>query len=175
MNYLDFLILIPAVWFAYKGFTHGLIRELFSLIALFLGIFLSFKFTDFIAEWIGNEKIPHAVYSALSFLIVLIIVFFIGRIVEKIIKLVIPELINNLAGAIFAVGKVLTVCSMLIFFMETLDTHELFFKAQTKENSFLYPHTQPIVPKIQNWYEKNRIHEKIPFEKAKTPEIPCSE
>ena len=64
---------------------------------------------------------------------------------------------------------------MLIFFMETLDTHELFFKAQTKENSFLYPHTQPIVPKIQNWYEKNRIHEKIPFEKAKTPEIPCSE
>lgn len=175
MNYLDFLILIPTVWFAYKGFTHGLVRELFSLIALFLGIFFSFHFTDIISEWIGNEKIPYAVYSALSFLIVLIIVFFIGRIVEKIIKLVIPELINNIAGAIFSVGKVLTVCSMLIFFMETLDTHELIFKTQTKENSLLYPYTQPIVPKIQDWYEKNPIHEKNPFEGIKTPKIPCDE
>lgn len=170
MNYLDLLILIPAVWFAYKGFSHGLIRELFSLIALFFGIYFAFGFADILAEWFGNEKIPNAIYTAISFLILIIIVTLIGRVVEKIIKLIIPNLINNIAGALFSIGKILTICSMLIFFMETLDNNELFFKAKTKENSFMYPYTQPIVPKIKEWYDKNHIHEKIPFDKIESIE-----
>lgn len=154
MNYLDILILIPIVWFAYKGFSHGFIREIFAIIALILGLYCSFPLTDDISQWIGNENIPQAVYTAICFLLIIILTSVIGKLVEKIIKLIIPELINNLAGSIFSIAKVLTICSMILFFIESIDSKERILTKEVKEKSFLYPYTQPIVPIIKDWYEK---------------------
>lgn len=159
MSYLDILFLIPAAWFAYKGFTHGLIRELFSILALALGIYFSFYFSHIVAGWIGSEKIPDEVYFAITFLLVLIIVFFIGKFFENIIKLIIPEFINNVLGAIFGILKVALVISALIFFIETIDSKEVIFKPEAKEKSFTYKYVQPIVPKIQE-FNNNRTTNK---------------
>ena len=62
MNYIDILILIPIAWFGYKGFNNGLVRELASIIALIAGLYASFKFSDWVATWINNDKIPHEIY-----------------------------------------------------------------------------------------------------------------
>jgi membrane protein required for colicin V production len=46
-NYLDLVIALPIVLLAIMGFRKGLIKELASLAALVLGIYLAVVFSDF--------------------------------------------------------------------------------------------------------------------------------
>jgi membrane protein required for colicin V production len=154
MNHLDILLLIPALWFGYKGFTHGLIRELASLAALILGIYAAFAFTDLVEKWINHPDIPKEVYFAITFLIVLIAVYLIGRLVEKIIKLIIPEFVNNILGALFGVAKVIVIFSAVIYFINSVDSKQVIITEKAKEKSFTYKYIEPIVPTLKEWYEK---------------------
>ena len=154
MNYLDIIILIPALWFAYKGFTHGLIRELASLAALIAGVYAAFIFTDWVEKWINNPNIPKEVYFAITFLAVLVAVYFLGRLVEKIIKLMIPEFVNNLLGGLFGIAKVAVIFSVIFYFINTVDSKEVILTQQTQEKSFTYKYIEPIAPKLKEWYDK---------------------
>ncbi|MCL2289500.1 MAG: CvpA family protein [Bacteroidetes bacterium] len=154
MNYLDVIIIIPALWFGYKGFTHGLIRELVSLAALILGIYAAFLFTDLVEKWICNPAIPKEVYFAITFLGVLIAVFILGKFVERIIKIVIPEFVNHLLGGLFGAAKVLVIFSAIIYFIHSVDSKDAILTKQTVEKSFIYKYVEPIVPKIKAWYER---------------------
>ena len=48
MNFIDVLILIPVIYAAWKGFKHGLIIEVFTLLALVVGIYAGIHFSDFL-------------------------------------------------------------------------------------------------------------------------------
>ena len=60
MNFLDILILIPLVIGAWRGFKKGFIIELFTFLALFLGLYAGIHFSDYAANAI-NESME--VYS----------------------------------------------------------------------------------------------------------------
>jgi membrane protein required for colicin V production len=49
MNSIDILLIIPLVYAAWKGFKHGLIIEVFTLLALFVGIYVGIHFSDFMS------------------------------------------------------------------------------------------------------------------------------
>ena len=154
MNYLDIIILIPALWFGYKGFTHGLIRELVGLAALILGVYAAFVFSDMVEKWIDNPSLPKEVYFAITFLVVLIAVFLLGKLAERIIKLVIPEFVNNLFGGLFGIVKVAVFFSVVFYFIHSLDSEQVILKESTVEKSFTYKYIEPIAPKVKEWYEK---------------------
>jgi membrane protein required for colicin V production len=149
MSYLDIIILIPVLWFGYKGFTHGLIRELVSLAALILGIYAALVFTEMVEKWINNPAIPKEAYFAITFLIVLIAVYLLGRLVEKIVKLLIPEFINNLLGGLFGVAKVLVIFSAVFYFINCIDSKNMILPQKAVEKSFTYKYIEPIVPAIK--------------------------
>ena len=153
MNHLD--ILIPTLWFGYKGFTHGLIRELVSLAALVLGIYAAFAFTDLVEKWINNPNIPKEVYFAITFIVVLIVVFLLGKLAEKIIKLVIPEFVNNLLGGLFGAAKVVVFFSAVFFFIHSIDSKQVILSEKAVEKSFTYKYIEPIAPKIMEWYRRD--------------------
>jgi membrane protein required for colicin V production len=152
MSYIDIIIIIPALWFGYKGFTHGLIRELASLAALILGVYAAFAFTDLVEEWICNPTIPKEVYFAITFLGVLIGVFFIGRLVEKIVKLVIPDFINNLLGGLFGVAKIVVISSVIIYFIHSVDSENVILTEQAIEKSFTYKYVEPVAVKLKDLF-----------------------
>jgi membrane protein required for colicin V production len=154
MNYLDIIVIAPALWFGYKGFTHGLIRELVSLIALVAGLYAAFVFTDLVEKWISNPAIPKEVYFAITFLVVLIAVFLLGKLVEKIVKLVVPDFLNYLLGGLFGITKVLVIFSAVFYFTHSIDAKHVILTKQTEENSFTYKYIEPIVPTLKAWYEK---------------------
>jgi len=153
MNYIDIIILIPALWFGYKGFTHGLIRELVSLAALILGIYAAFVFTDFVEKWINNPNIPKDAYFAITFIVVLIAVFLLGKLVEKIVKLVIPAFLNNLLGGLFGVAKVIVFFSAILFLIHSIDSKNVILTEEVIEKSFTYKYIEPVVPYLKGWYE----------------------
>jgi membrane protein required for colicin V production len=52
MNILDIIILILLVIFTIQGFRKGLVAELSSLVALVLGVYIAFYFSDVTADFL---------------------------------------------------------------------------------------------------------------------------
>lgn len=156
MNFLDFLILIPVAWFGFKGFKNGLINELASILALVLGVWVTIKFSDFVAVKLGDIPAVKAVAFILTFLAVLVGVYFAGKLVERIVKLMIPAFLNNVFGLLFGVAKTMVVISVIFYFINIVDFKQIIIKPETKQQSMLYKYTEPVVPMIVGKFEKEK-------------------
>ena len=153
MNYLDIILIIPLLWGLYKGFSKGLIIEAASLIALGLSVWGAIKFHDFLSTWMQNSlhwssKYLPLLSFALIFIGVLLLVFGIAKLIEKIVKAVSLGFLNKLGGAIFGILKFGLILSMLIFFVEAVNKSVAFIPSETKNKSLLYPWVQKIAPVV---------------------------
>ena len=146
MNFLDILIVIPIGYAAYKGFKHGFIIELFTLLALLVGIYVGIHFSDFVAVWMkktfswDSPYLP-VVAVTVTFLGVGAMIYFGGKMVEKMVKVVNLTPVNKVFGIIFATLKMLYVVSVVLVLIESYDEKGDFFPQKTKDKSLLY---QPV-------------------------------
>jgi membrane protein required for colicin V production len=119
MNYLDILILVPIAFGAFKGFRRGLIIELAGLAALALGIYAGIHFSEITSVFLGkymnieSEHMPILSFI-ITFLVVVIAVYLLGKVLEKLVDIVALSFINKFAGLTFGVLKVFLILSMLI-------------------------------------------------------------
>lgn len=143
MNFLDILILIPLGYAAWKGFQHGFIIELFTLLAILVGIYVGIHFSDFVAAWMkdtfswDSPYLPVIAFT-ITFLGVGAMIYFGGKMVEKMIKVVNLSPVNKVFGIVFATLKMLYILSVLLVLIESYDEKGDFFPEKTKENSLLY-------------------------------------
>lgn len=143
MNFLDILILLPILYGAYKGFKHGFVIELFTLLAILVGIYVGIHFSDYTANWLktsfgwNSEYLPVVAFT-LTFLGVGAMIFFGGKMIEKMIKVVQLSPLNKFLGVIFATLKSLYIVSVLLVLIESYDEKSNFFPEKTKANSLLY-------------------------------------
>lgn len=151
MVFIDILVLIALCWFGFKGFKNGLIYELASILALILGCWIAYHFSDFVATLITGTKLIKPVAFILTFVIVVFLVHIAGRLVEKIVKLVIPDIINNIFGLLFGVCKVLAITSVVLFIIQDIDKKEILLSKEIKEKSIAYQYAEPIIPNALNW------------------------
>ena len=68
MVLLDYIVLIPLGWFAFQGFRKGLIYELTSILALVLGVWASYRFSDTVALLFPNIPFAKQIAFTLTFL-----------------------------------------------------------------------------------------------------------
>src|SRR3989338_8571278 len=91
MNFIDILLIIPIGYGAYKGFKNGFVIELFTLLAILVGIYVGIHFSDFIAAWMketfdwDSPYLPVVAFT-LTFLGVGAMIYFGGKMVEKMVK-----------------------------------------------------------------------------------------
>ena len=156
MNWIDILILIPAAWYAFKGLKNGLIYELASIVALVLGIWATVHYADMLAAHMGEGQVYKIIAFAGIFIATLVIVHFAGKLVEKAVKLVIPGFWDNLAGLLFGIAKVVIVFSVIIMFVNKVDTKEVILKEKAKTGSFTYKYVEPVAPFLTNWITEKR-------------------
>lgn len=164
VNYIDLFIAVVLVWFGYKGFTKGLVIELVSLIALGFGVYGGLKFSDTAAEYItGNIETKYIpiVSFTITFVIIVVAIFILGKLIEKVVKMVALNFINKLAGAIFGMLKVLVVFSVLITIIESYDQKLGFIPKETKENSLLYSPLLGFSNKLLPEIEKNNLFKEV--------------
>lgn len=152
MNWLDILILIPTAWYAYKGLKNGLICELASIIALVLGVWATVHYSDVLAARMGEGQTYKIIAFAGIFIATLVLVHFAGKLMEKVVKLMISGFWNNLAGLLFGVAKVVIVFSVLLMFIEKVDTKQVILKPEFKTESFCYKYVKPVAPFLTDWY-----------------------
>ena len=74
MNWIDIIVLIPLCWYAYKGLKNGFLMEVVSLAALFLGLFVSYKFSDLIALWLTGTTLAKQISFSVCFILTIVLV-----------------------------------------------------------------------------------------------------
>lgn len=143
MNYLDILITIPVIIGAWKGFKKGFIIEIFTLMALLIGIYAGIHFSDAMAKIlrenlsITTQYLP-AIAFTITFLMVGAMVYFAGKLIEKALKLVALSTINKFAGLFFGVVKMLFFVSATLIILESYDSKGNFIPNQLKSESILF-------------------------------------
>ena len=55
MEIIDLIILIPLIYGGWKGFKKGFVMELFTILALLVGLYAAFHFSDKITEMIVGK------------------------------------------------------------------------------------------------------------------------
>lgn len=151
MNWLDVVLIIPMLWFTYKGFRNGFVVELASLAALVLGIFVALHFSYYTAGLLReyfdiSEKYNYILSFAITFFLVAILVFLAGKIIHKLVNIIALGFLNRLAGALFGLLKTVLVLSVIIYFLNGFDTGSSLIKPEIKEDSHLYNPIKSIVP-----------------------------
>ena len=143
MSIVDILILIPLGYAAWKGFQHGIIIEVFTLLALLVGIYAGIHFSDVTANWMKNslgwdsEYLPVIAFT-ITFLGIGAMVYFAGKMIEQFVKVTNLTPINKAFGIVFAVLKMTYFVSVLLVLLESYDEKGDFLPPSMKEKSLLY-------------------------------------
>jgi membrane protein required for colicin V production len=143
MSILDFFLLIPLGYGAWRGFKKGLIIEIFTLLAIIVGIYVAVHFSDALSqkiiENVGEEySSTPAVSFTLIFLAVGALIYFGGVALEKVIKVVNLSLMNRMFGSLFGLIKALYLTSILLVTYESYDPNGKLISLENRENSLLY-------------------------------------
>lgn len=143
MNFIDILILVPLGYAAWKGFQHGIVIEVFTLLALLVGIYAGIHFSDFTANFLRDsvgwqsEYLPVVAFT-ITFLGIGAMVYFAGKFIEQMVKVTNLTPINKVFGIVFGVLKMTYFISVFLVLIESYDEKGNFFPQETKDSSMLY-------------------------------------
>ena len=126
MNYIDIILIIPIAIGAWKGFRKGLILEVFSLLALFAGIYAGVYFSSFAADFLREDVKLHSEYIGIgaflvTFVAVLVGVYYLGKMVSSMAKIASLELVNKIMGSVFSSIKALLILSIALMCLKGLN------------------------------------------------------
>jgi membrane protein required for colicin V production len=123
---LNIILLIPILYFAYKGFKNGLIVELCSLVALILGVFVTISFSD-VTYALLQENFPNlstglSILSyVITFVVVVIAVRLMGKLITKLVDAVALSFVNKTLGSLFGAFKAVVFLALLSILFESLN------------------------------------------------------
>mgnify|MGYP000335324492 CR=1 FL=1 len=166
MNYIDIIVGVILLFLGVRGFAKGLIVELASIAALFLGVWMAVKFSFTVEGYLASQTeidpdyLPAAAF-ALVFIGVVIGVHFLARIVQRILKLAALGFVNRVAGAVFGVLKGAVILSFIFVFINSFGGGKFhLISPELRNNSLTYPYLSKLGPSVMpfitnsEWYQE---------------------
>jgi membrane protein required for colicin V production len=171
MNYIDIILCVPMVWGLYKGFMKGLIVEAATFVAFGLGVWGGINFSDLIAGKIKegfNWNSPYLpiVAFAITFLGIVVLIYFIAKLIQRMAEGMALGAFNKIGGAIFGALKFAMVMSVVIFVIDALEESYPVISFKTKEESLLYKPVGKIAPMLIPAMSKSKVAEMMPKDSA---------
>lgn len=151
MNQLDLLILLPLVFFCYRGFVNGLIQEVLSIIGIILAVFLTFQYRDAVSAVLQPFFAPDSTIvpfasAAIIFLGTVAVVGIVAFFSKKILQAIHLNFINRLAGMAFGLLKSGIIISAILIILSAFAVPS----EESRKESFLYPYIIPLAPWAYN-------------------------
>jgi len=162
MIVVDLLIAVLLGYALFKGLQKGLIVSVISLIALIAGIYFSFQFSFFISEILqqNTQWNPNAIMVSaffITFLLILVLLFLLGKILTKLVDAVALGFMNKLAGAAFEGLKMILIISVFLNLFQKINYNSLFVSEKKLEESVFYHPlkevSKTIFPLMDKWYK----------------------
>lgn len=152
MSYIDIIIFIFLLYGALRGFKRGLIIEIATFAGLVLGVYLSISYSHYMKALLRDffNISSHYVAFGLTFLIVTIGVFLLGKMLTKIADIICLGLLNKLLGMLLGMAKYAIIVCALLLFVGALDDKFHFISEETRQKSILF---QPFLNFAQKMYD----------------------
>jgi membrane protein required for colicin V production len=136
-----------------RGFINGLVKEVASLAALILGIWGAIKFSTFTAAKLYDYfdmtgRYVGIISFIVTFLVIVIVIHFIGMLVDKLMEAIALGFINRLLGIVFGLLKSVLIMSVVFVVLNAIDSHRSFLPKEKIEKSMLYKPISDIAPAI---------------------------
>lgn len=143
MNYLDVVLGALLLWGLIRGFMKGLLVEIATLIGFVAGIYAAIHFSFYLSSYLQKivsweKNTINLVSFAVTFLIVICSLYFLGKALTKVADAATLGLMNKFMGAIFGLVKMGLILSALLLFFNTTNNLVRFVDAKTLEESKLY-------------------------------------
>ncbi len=141
---IDIVFAVIIIIACVKGYQKGLIIALFSIIAFIIGLAAALKFSAVVAAWlsgntnVGAKWLPFLSF-ALVFFIVVLLVNWGGKLIEKTFKMVLLGWVNRLGGIIFYTALYIIIFSIFLFYGEKINLLEPATIQSSQTYSFIQP------------------------------------
>lgn len=163
---LDVVVALILIYAFYSGYSKGIIGTVFSIFSILLGILAAMKLSPIVIGLLENTlnmnpAIIFVLGFALTFIIVIALVRFVGKKIEDVMEFANINFINKIVG-----GVVLTALFgvVLAYGFKGLSNFQIISEEQ-KEASITYPMLEPLpektksitnifVPLVQNFWDK---------------------
>lgn len=151
MNLLDFLILIPILYFCYRGVRNGLLGEILSIAGIILAVFLTFYYMDEAAEYISFLFDKDASYipfvaGAGIFIGTLIVVQLVDYFCRSFLEKIHLHAVNRVLGFFFGLLKGGIIVSVILLILAGFNIPS----TQSRQDSVSYSYVIYLAPWAYN-------------------------
>ena len=174
MNFLDIIIAIPLIFFIYKGWRRGIIFEIAALAGILVGCWAAVHLSTWIAELLnlqGEGSILFAFFIA--FMGAVVGAYFLGKMVEGLVKMVKTQFLNKLLGSLVGMLKCLCVISILLNFILLIDHNHIIITPKAQEESVLYKPAYTIGNKLVSSLKTYIVKEREELAQKNNTDTPC--
>jgi len=143
VSYLDLFLLLPIGLAIWRGWKNGFVMEIFSALALFVGLYAGVRLSDWVADVMHNsmgmtgEHVPITAFVVV-FVLVCVAIFFLGKLITKHVSNGGAERWNQIGGAFFSLTKTLLFLSVVFILFNIADAKYSVLSDQQKQKSYLY-------------------------------------
>ena len=162
MRPLDFILIIPLLYAAYRGYKKGFLIEVVNILAFLVAVIGGLKFLDWgvqsLEPIIGkhNNYIPFIAFVSLFFIII-IGVSFLGKKLKNILDVTILGTVDSAIGGLVGMFKVAFALSLIMWIMDEANVN---LPIRYTQGSILYPLVLDYSPVVIDW-----ISSLLPFAK----------
>ncbi len=145
MGIFDIIVLVCLAAALFTGLKKGLISQVVSLAAMCIGVWLSVKFSSEVGAWLKewldlDETLLRVVSFILIFIAVSLGLSLFGKVLEKVVRVVMLGWVNRLLGACLALIEcTLILCLLLMAFDAINGTFSLVSAEKLSETIFYAP------------------------------------
>ena len=129
MNWVDLIIAVVLLGFAIRGLMRGFLRELLSLVGLFLGLWIALLKFISLGEWLQNrfpltEPLPFHIAFLVIFLSVSGVAGIVGYLLHRAAKGLLMGWVDAIVGLGFGSIKGVVILTVLLFLLAHLPLAE---------------------------------------------------
>ena len=159
MSYIDIIILLFLLYGAYRGFSRGLIVEVATLAGLVLGVYMAVRYSSYTENFLRDflnfsSRYISYVALAVTFILVVILVYIVGKLLTKLVDIISLGLVNKLLGTALGVAKYFLIVCVLLLVTDALNEKFQFISEETRQKSLLF---SPFLNFAQEMYNAIRF------------------
>ena len=163
MSFIDIVFTALLGYALFTGLKNGLFVEIASFGSLIIGIFVAIKFSHIIRLALEdlikvNPKYIEFVAFAITFLLVVVGIYFLAKIFTSIASFAFLGWLNKLGGAVFSLLKTVLMLSVVITLFQKININHMLVKEETLNSSVFYHPIQEVskfmYPSLEKWYDE---------------------
>ncbi len=153
MSTADLIILILLGLGTIKGFQHGFIIEIFSLLAFVLGIILALHLTIPVTAGFFGDSDFFEIIAIVVFIVLFVVlsvgIRFGGRLIKNVLDVTLLGKVDNFVGGITGLLKWAFIISVICWILESLGfgIHQ-----KLTAESLIFPYIVDLAPQTLNWF-----------------------